>query len=92
MPLLAGALYLVVVNALTYLSFRDDKRRAVLSRRRIPERRLLALAALGGSPAAFYAQQRLRHKTVKQPFASLLLAIAGLQVAVLACLAIAALR
>lgn len=83
-PFLMGALYLAVINALTYLSFRDDKRRAVQARRRIPERRLLALAALGGSPAAIYAQQTLRHKTAKQPFATLLLAIVGLQVGVLA--------
>lgn len=86
--LLAGALYLAVVNALTYLSFRADKRRAVRSQRRIPERRLLTLAAIGGSPAAIYAQQTLRHKTVKQPFATLLLAVAALQAAGLAIIAL----
>ena len=90
-PLLAGALYLAFVNALTYLGFRDDKRRAAQARRRIPERRLLALAALGGTPAALYAQRALRHKTAKQPFARRLLAIAGLHLGVLAALAIAAL-
>lgn len=78
-----GALYLALINALAYLSFRADKRRAVRFQRRIPERRLLALAALGGSPAAIYAQHALRHKTRKQPFAMILLIIVGLQLGAL---------
>lgn len=90
-PLLACALYLAVINALTYLSFREDKRRAMRFQRRIRERHLLALAAFGGSPAAIYAQQTLRHKTTKQPFATQLLVIVGLHIGVLAGLVIIAL-
>lgn len=89
-PLLAGALYLAVMNAVTYLCFREDKRRATRFQWRIRERHLLALAALGGSPAAIYAQQTLRHKTTKQPFATQLLVIFGLHIGVLAGLAIIA--
>jgi uncharacterized membrane protein YsdA (DUF1294 family) len=73
------ALCLLLINGLAYLAFRFDKRAAVEGRRRIPEKHLLLLAALGGSPAALFAQQTLRHKTRKQPFASLLLVIASLQ-------------
>jgi uncharacterized membrane protein YsdA (DUF1294 family) len=78
----AIAAWLAVINAATYLAFRDDKARARDRGRRIPERALLTLAALGGSPAAFAAQRRLRHKTRKQPFAALLVLVAAVQIAV----------
>ena len=78
-----AGLYALGVNALTYLAFRSDKRRAVRRQYRIPERRLLTLAALGGSPAALYAQQSLKHKNRKQPFATILLLITGLQIGAL---------
>lgn len=75
------AAWLLAVNAATYLAFRQDKQAAIAGERRTPEQRLLLLAALGGSPAAVLAQRTLRHKTRKQPFATLLLLIAGLQAA-----------
>ena len=69
--------WLAAINAATYVAFAADKRRAREHGRRISERTLLTLAMLGGSPAAFVAQQRLRHKTRKQPFAGLLVLIAA---------------
>ncbi|GGE05143.1 hypothetical protein GCM10011529_09410 [Polymorphobacter glacialis] len=82
------ALYLLAMNLVAYIAFAIDKRRAAQFGRhrvrRIPESTLLGLAALGGSIGAIAAQQRLRHKTSKQPFAMRLLAIAGLQVGVVA--------
>lgn len=63
-----AALYLVVINLMTWMSYWHDKRLAVQGQRRVPELRLLALAALGGSPAARGAQCYYRHKTQKQPF------------------------
>ncbi|WP_327194431.1 DUF1294 domain-containing protein [Novosphingobium organovorum] len=92
----AALVWLVLVNAVTYAAFWLDKRRAEGAPKkgakgrarkgpaRIPERRLLLLAALGGSPAAFRARARLRHKTRKQPFSARLKAIATAQVFVLA--------
>lgn len=71
------ALWLLLINLLTWLAFRADKRAAIERRRRIPEHELLALAAVGGSPAALIAQRTLRHKTRKQPFSTLLLVIAA---------------
>ncbi|WP_371227730.1 DUF1294 domain-containing protein [Roseovarius sp. 2305UL8-3] len=60
--------YGLAVNLMTALLFWLDKRRAILGGQRVPERRLLTLAAIGGSPAAQVARRRLRHKTHKQPF------------------------
>lgn len=76
-----AVLYLLAINVVTFLSFWVDKGRARAGRYRIPERTLLLLALLGGSPAALFAQHRLRHKTRKQPFAALLFGIALLHAA-----------
>ncbi|MET0246001.1 MAG: DUF1294 domain-containing protein [Sphingomonas sp.] len=73
----------VAVNLLTFLSFRRDKQRAVVGGRRIPERRLLGLALLGGTPAAFAARAMLRHNTRKQPFSAWLTLIAAAQAGLL---------
>jgi uncharacterized membrane protein YsdA (DUF1294 family) len=61
--------YFAVVNVLTYLAFRRDKRQSEARGSRTPEKTLLTLALIGGWPAAKLAQRSLRHKTRKQPFA-----------------------
>ena len=81
---LPSAAYLVAINLATYIAFFRDKASARAKVRRIPERTLLGLAAAGGSPAAFLAQQTLRHKTRKQPFGAWLIVIAGVQACALA--------
>ena len=43
--------------------FAGDKLAAKLGWRRVPERRLVYLAALGGGPGAFAAMALVRHKT-----------------------------
>ncbi|MBX3563128.1 MAG: DUF1294 domain-containing protein [Sphingomonas sp.] len=70
---------LLLVNLWTILRFREDKRRAVAGARRIPEADLLALALIGGTPGAFFARHRFRHKTRKQPFSTWLWLIAAIQ-------------
>ncbi|WP_330999436.1 DUF1294 domain-containing protein [Sphingomonas sp. IC-56] len=81
--LMLGITLLVLVNLWTLLSFRDDKQRAVRGDRRILEKTLLWLALIGGTPAAFFARQRFRHKTRKEPFSTYLQLIAMVQVGVI---------
>jgi uncharacterized membrane protein YsdA (DUF1294 family) len=77
------AVVLLAINLATFAAFGWDKAAARQRDRRIPERTLLILAALGGSPAALLARQTLRHKTRKQPFGTRLLLIVFLQVVAL---------
>lgn len=61
-------LFIGVINLITYWFYSQDKQAAKLQQRRVPENTLHLLAFLGGWPAAWLAQQNLRHKTQKQPF------------------------
>ncbi|MBU6166697.1 MAG: DUF1294 domain-containing protein [Alphaproteobacteria bacterium] len=76
---------LAAINAACFAAFAIDKRRArnFNTRNRIPERTLLNLALIGGSPAAWYAINRLRHKSAKDSFKQRLLLITGLQIGLL---------
>ncbi len=68
-------IYLWTINALTLLAFGWDKLRARRRKRRIPERRLLWMAALGGSLAALLGRWIFGHKTRKRSFSAWLYAI-----------------
>ena len=59
------AIYLVVINLVTFLAMFSDKRKAEKARRRIPERTLFMLVAIGGGIAGMYV---FRHKTKKARF------------------------
>ncbi|MBJ8443967.1 DUF1294 domain-containing protein [Acinetobacter bereziniae] len=61
-------LFVSIINVMTYWFYAQDKEAAQMNQRRVPENTLHILAFLGGWPAAWLAQQRLRHKTQKQPF------------------------
>lgn len=68
--LLNGMVLLLIsmINAVTYWMYAQDKQAAESGNRRVAENTLHILAFLGGWPAAWLAQQKLRHKTQKQPF------------------------
>jgi uncharacterized membrane protein YsdA (DUF1294 family) len=62
-------IWLLFVNALTFLLMIFDKRRAESGDWRIAEGTILFWCFFGGSAGALAASQRVRHKTRKQPFA-----------------------
>lgn len=62
-------LYLLLINALTFLIMLLDKQRARKKHWRIPEATLLALCAAGGSLGGFMSMQLFRHKTKHLSFA-----------------------
>ena len=71
-------LYLIIINFITFCVYKYDKTNAQLNgpskelkHYRISENKLHALSIFGGWPAAFIAQQYMRHKTIKQPFQSI---------------------
>ena len=67
LPILFLAVYFGM-SALSYLMYGWDKASAQNRRSRTPESTLHLADLLGGWPGALIAQQRFRHKTVKQSF------------------------
>lgn len=56
------------LSPITFIAYAVDKTCAGADLRRTPESTLHVLALLGGWPGALFAQQYLRHKSIKQPF------------------------
>ena len=67
MPPAVAAVY-GVASAVTFAVYAFDKRRAARGGRRVPERTLHLLEALGGWPGALAASAVFRHKTQKVGF------------------------
>ena len=77
-----GLLLLLIslMNALSYWLYAQDKEAAQLGHRRIPEQSLHLVSVLGGWPAAWLAQEKMRHKTQKQPFRKIYFCTIGLNI------------
>lgn len=61
-------MYVVIVNVAAFLMYGIDKWNAKRDQRRIPEKTLLGIAAVGGSIGAYIGMQMFRHKTRKPKF------------------------
>lgn len=61
-------IYLVCINAITFIVYGIDKLKAIKGRWRIPESELLSLAFVGGAPGALLGMVFFRHKTRKMKF------------------------
>lgn len=73
--------YLLLVNVIAFVMYGIDKRRAKKEAWRIPEARLLLVAAAGGSVGAWLGMKVWRHKTLHKKFRYGVPAIFMLQVA-----------
>lgn len=65
---IAIAAWLLLCSTVSFVQYASDKRRARLSRHRIPERVLLLTALAGGWPGGMVASRVFRHKTRKMPY------------------------
>ena len=61
-------IYAVVVNFVSFFLYGIDKWNAIHDCRRIPEKTLLTVAAVGGSIGAYAGMQIFRHKIRKPRF------------------------
>ncbi|WP_435693514.1 DUF1294 domain-containing protein [Rubritalea sp.] len=65
---LIGLAIFLSINLFTYKAYKDDKQRARAKEWRVSEGTLHFLSLIGGWPAAFLAQRKLRHKCSKLNF------------------------
>lgn len=72
--------YLVIINAAGFLIMLVDKNKAKKNLWRIPERTLMAVAALGGSLGILLGMQTFRHKTKHLKFSLGVPAILAVQI------------
>ena len=84
-PWAVAAIYLLVINLVTFLVFGLDKWKAKRketkeSVRRVPEKTLFLLSALGGSIGALLGMKAWRHKTKHNSFRFGIPAILALQI------------
>lgn len=58
----------LVIGVVTFFVYAKDKRATINGNWRVPEKTLHILSVAGGWLGALIAQDKLRHKTQKQPF------------------------
>ena len=73
-------IYLLIINALSFLLMLIDKQKAKKDRWRIPEKTLISFALLGGSLGAIAGMKLFRHKTKHPKFSVGLPVILAVQV------------
>ena len=73
-------IYLLIINALSFLLMLIDKQKAKKDRWRIPEKTLIIVALLGGSLGAIAGMKLFRHKTKHPKFSVGLPVILAVQV------------
>jgi uncharacterized membrane protein YsdA (DUF1294 family) len=61
-------IYIAIANLVTFAMYGIDKRRAIKNKWRIPEKRLLLAALLGGAFGALWGMILFHHKTKKAKF------------------------
>ncbi|MEZ8346169.1 DUF1294 domain-containing protein [Vibrio splendidus] len=61
----------LVIGVMTFFVYAKDKRAAINGNWRVPEKTLHTFSVAGGWLGALIAQEKLRHKTQKQPFRSI---------------------
>jgi uncharacterized membrane protein YsdA (DUF1294 family) len=74
-PLKLYCLLTIVMSAISFVQFGWDKRQAKVDGWRVPEKTLLGSALACGWPGALLGQNLFQHKTSKQPFGNILVAI-----------------
>ncbi|MCF7503296.1 MULTISPECIES: DUF1294 domain-containing protein [Vibrio] len=72
----------LVIGLVTFFVYAKDKRAAINGNWRVPEKTLHILSVAGGWLGALIAQDKLRHKTQKQPFRSIYWLTVAINVAV----------
>jgi len=77
------AIWLFIINALSYILFALDKKYAKAQSRRIPEKTLHICTLLGGSLGAWLAIVSLRHKNRKFAFWGITFLITVLHIGIL---------
>ena len=73
--------YVVLINVVTFQTYRIDKEQAQLQGWRVAEKTLLLMGLVGGTVGAYWAQKTFRHKTYKPSFQRAFWLIATFQVA-----------
>lgn len=61
-------LWVILIGMVTFAIFGIDKRLAIRHRRRISEKTLLVLSAIGGAFGAYAGMKFFHHKTMKRKF------------------------
>ena len=62
------AVYLIIINLIAIVVTAHDKLAAIRQRRRVPEKTLMLISALGGALAMYLTMLVIRHKTRKPLF------------------------